>query len=67
MLPQRFVLFVGYDRFTLERLCRTWTPLATVDNRWHLANEERGRLIAGCRLRQPLGHLWADEIARDTL
>jgi len=53
-LPQRFVLFVGYDPAALTRLCRSWIRLATIDNRWHLDNEERGRIIAGCRLRQPL-------------
>lgn len=66
-LPQRFVLFVGYDRATLASLCRTWTKLATIDNRWHLANEERGRIIAGCRLRQPLGEIWNRSIARSDL
>jgi Dolichyl-phosphate-mannose-protein mannosyltransferase len=66
-LPQRFVLFVGYDPGGLALLCRSWTKLATIDNRWHLANEERGRIIAGCRLKQPLGKIWNRDIARSTL
>ena len=66
-LPQRFVLFVGYGPGTLALLCRSWTTLATIDNRWHVANEERGRIIAGCRLRQPLGTIWDREIARNNL
>ncbi len=66
-LPQRYVLFVGYDSGTLSLLCRSWTKLATIDNRWHLANEERGRVIAGCRLQQPLGVIWEQSIARNDL
>jgi hypothetical protein len=66
-LEQRFVLFVGYDPGALVLLCRSWTTLATIDNRWHVANEERGRIIAGCRLRQPLGAIWDREIARNNL
>jgi hypothetical protein len=66
-LPQRFVLFVGYDSSRLTRLCRSWRTLATIDNRWQLGNEERGRIIAGCRLRQPLGATWARSIASNTL
>jgi hypothetical protein len=41
--------------------------LATIDNHWHLDNEERGRTIAVCRLRRPLGELWQREIASTTL
>ena len=66
-LPQHFVLFVGYDRVSLARLCRSWRRLATIDNRWHLDNEERGRIIASCELLQPLGAIWSREIARNTL
>jgi hypothetical protein len=65
-LPQRFVLFVGYSRGALSALCRTSRPVATIENRWHLDNEERGRLISTCRLRRPLGELWP-QIATDTL
>jgi hypothetical protein len=66
-LPQRYVLFVGYDPGRLSLLCRSWTQLATIDNRWHLANEERGRIIAGCHLRRPLGTIWRQSIARNNL
>jgi hypothetical protein len=66
-LPQRMVLFVGFDTSDLDRLCRTWARDAVIDNRWHLDNEERGRIIARCSLRQPLGTIWAREIATDRL
>jgi dolichyl-phosphate-mannose-protein mannosyltransferase len=66
-LPQRYALFVGYDPGTLSLLCRSWTKLATIDNRWHIANEERGRIIAGCRLPRPLGVIWQRSIARNNL
>ncbi len=66
-LPQHYALFVGYDAGTLSLLCRSWARLATIDNRWHLANEERGRIIAGCRLRHPLGRIWQPSIARNNL
>jgi hypothetical protein len=38
-----------------------------IENFWHLNNEERGRLIASCRLRRPLGDLWQLLIATNTL
>jgi hypothetical protein len=66
-LPQRFVLFVGYPRSTLAVLCRSWRPLATIDNTWHLDNEERGRIVAACQLKQPLGTIWTTSIATDSL
>jgi 4-amino-4-deoxy-L-arabinose transferase-like glycosyltransferase len=66
-LPQRYGLFVGFDRDTLRALCAGSRRLATIDNRWHLDNEERGRTIVACRLRLPLGALWRSEIADSTL
>jgi len=66
-LPQRFALTVGYDPDGLARLCRSWRSLARIDNRWHLANEEQGQLVAACALRQPLGLLWRPLIATDRL
>jgi hypothetical protein len=66
-LPQRFVLFVGYDTSNLARLCTSWRPLATIDNRFHLDNEERGRIIAACTLKRPLGAIWNTEIATNSL
>jgi hypothetical protein len=66
-LPQRFVLFVGYDPSNLARLCTSWRPLATIDNRYHLDNEERGRVIAACHLKRPLGAIWNTEIATNSL
>jgi hypothetical protein len=66
-LPQRFALFVGFDRTQLATLCLRWHPLATIDNRFHINNEERGRLIASCHLNQTLGRLWSSQIARNSL
>jgi hypothetical protein len=66
-LPQRFGLLVGFDRYDLTQLCSGWRRLAVIDNRWHLDNEERGRIIAGCRLRRPLGALWNAGIATTAL
>jgi 4-amino-4-deoxy-L-arabinose transferase-like glycosyltransferase len=66
-LPQRYALFVGFSHDRLTSLCTTSHVLATIDNRWHLDNEERGRTIAFCRLRRPLGELWQREIASTTL
>src|SRR5579884_1591365 len=60
-LPQRFVLFVGYERAALGTLCRRWRVVATIDNPWHLDNEERGRTIASCALRRPLGTIWEQQ------
>jgi hypothetical protein len=66
-LPQRFVLFIGYPPTELSRLCRSWHTDARIDNHWHLNNEERGRIIATCRLRHPLGSIWSTDIATDNL
>ena len=55
MLPQRRILAVGIDATELARLCATWTVVARIDNRWQIDNEERGRTIARCTLRMPLG------------
>ena len=66
-LPQRVVLFVGYPRTTLAMLCNSWQPLATIDNPFHLANEERGRVIAACHLKRPLGAIWKSDIATNAL
>jgi hypothetical protein len=66
-LPQRYALTVGYDAAALDRICRRWRPLGRIENRWHLANEERGRLIAACTLRAPLGVLWKRFIATSQL
>jgi hypothetical protein len=66
-LPQRFALTVGYSNLMLGRLCRRWRIVARIENRWRLDNEERGRPIAACTLRAPLGELWRRAIARDEL
>jgi 4-amino-4-deoxy-L-arabinose transferase-like glycosyltransferase len=66
-LDQRFALVVGYDPGSLNQICSSWRTLQQIDNRWHIANEEQGRLIAGCALRRPLGELWKPYIARDVL
>jgi hypothetical protein len=66
-LPQRFVLTVGYQPQRLAVLCTSSTPIARIDNRWHLNNEERGQLIATCTLKHPLGSDWNRLIANDQL
>ncbi len=66
-LPQRFALTIGFDSRDLAMLCSRSRRLATIDNRWHLDNEERGRTIDACMLRRPLGVLWKPLIARDDL
>jgi 4-amino-4-deoxy-L-arabinose transferase-like glycosyltransferase len=66
-LPQHFALTVGYGAPVLELLCSSWKPLARIDNRWRLDNEERGQLIAACALKQPLGSDWNRLIATDQL
>ena len=64
-LPQGFALTVGYG--DPESICASSRRLATIDNRWHLDNEERGRTIDACVLRRPLDALWRSSIARDDL
>jgi hypothetical protein len=66
-LPQHFVVTVGYWPQRLAALCSAWRPLAHIDNRWHLNNQERGELIAACTLRHPLGSDWNRLIATDQL
>ena len=66
-LPQTFVLTVGVDPESLAALCSSSRRLATIDNRWHLDNEERGRTVSACTLRRPLGTLWKPLIATDHL
>jgi hypothetical protein len=58
---------VGIDPFTLRGLCTTFHRVATIENRWRLGNEERGRTIDVCRLARPLGAMWDDRIATDDL
>ncbi len=66
-LPQRFALTVGYGVGDLDNLCRVWRVVAHIENRWKLGNEERGRLIAACTLKAPLGSDWNRLIASDRL
>jgi hypothetical protein len=66
-VPQTFALTVGYPTAGLRSICAAWRPLARIENRWHLGNEERGRLIAACRLRQPLESRWSRSIVRNEL
>jgi 4-amino-4-deoxy-L-arabinose transferase-like glycosyltransferase len=66
-LPQRLALTVGYSLGSLRSLCTRFRRLARIDNRWRLDNQERGRVIALCRLTRPLGALWARDIATDRL
>jgi hypothetical protein len=58
---------VGYDRAFLARVCSSWRRMTTIENRWRLGNEERGRTIDACTLRAPLERLWHAEIARSEL
>jgi hypothetical protein len=67
VLPQRHILAVGIDVAGLTHLCTSWRVVAHIDNRWHVDNEERGRTIARCALREPLGDLWSSQIASDRL
>ncbi len=66
-LPQRVVLTVGYDPGVLRGMCTSFRRLATIQNPYHLDNEELGRIIALCRLPQPLGDIWDSRIATDNL
>jgi 4-amino-4-deoxy-L-arabinose transferase-like glycosyltransferase len=66
-LPDRQALLVGFGAASVRNLCIASRRLATIDNRWQIANEERGRTIVSCSLRAPLGRLWATDIANDTL
>jgi hypothetical protein len=66
-LPQREVLTVGYDPGVLRGMCTSFRRLATIQNPYHLENEELGRIIAVCRLPQPLGDIWDSRIATDNL
>jgi hypothetical protein len=66
-LPQPVVVFVGYEPSTLTTLCRAWHADTTIDNSRRLDNEERGRLIATCRLRRTLGAIWTHQIVRNQL
>jgi len=66
-LPQREVLTVGYHPGVLRGMCTSFRRLATIQNPYHLENEELGRIIAVCRLPQPLGDIWDSRIATDNL
>jgi 4-amino-4-deoxy-L-arabinose transferase-like glycosyltransferase len=66
-LPQRFALTVGYPLSALQVLCSAWKVMGHIENRWHLDNEERGRIIAACTLKQPLGSDWNRLIASNQL
>jgi len=66
-LPQRFALLVGFAAAEVGRPCVTSRAVATIDNRWHLDNEERGRRIVACRLKAPLGALWRRDVATSSL
>ena len=66
-LPERLLVTVGYDAATLRSMCTTARRVATIDNRWQMANEELGRPIDICRLARPLGAIWESRIATDEL
>jgi hypothetical protein len=62
-MPERAVLLVGFGRNDALSRCSHATVLGTVENRWHIDNEERGRPIVWCRLRSSLGQEWAQSFA----
>jgi hypothetical protein len=62
-MPERSVLLVGFARADAHQRCTSSTVLATLDNRWGVGNEERGRPIIWCRLRAPLGTMWEGSFA----
>jgi 4-amino-4-deoxy-L-arabinose transferase-like glycosyltransferase len=66
-MPQRELLVVGFDPSALGAICSSTRVLATINNHWKIANEEQGRVILACKLRRPLGQLWAAQIASDRL
>jgi hypothetical protein len=66
-MPERRALTVGFDQASLSGICLTVTVVARIGNPWGIANEERGRPIATCLLRRPLGQLWSADIASDRL
>jgi hypothetical protein len=64
-LPQRYAITVGMGDH--PDICRASRVVARIDNKWHIANEEQGRPIVACTLRQPLGRLWESSIPRNSL
>ena len=66
-LPERHLLTVGYYPDELRRLCSSWRVVAHISNHRRLANEELGRPIASCALKQPLGATWSADFASDSL
>lgn len=66
-MPERRALAVGFDAAVLRGLCTSAHVVARIENRWGIANQERGRTISMCVLRAPLGALWARRIASDRL
>jgi hypothetical protein len=49
-LPQRRALLVGFDTASVAQLCTRFRQVATIDNHWSVANEERNRTIIDCAL-----------------
>jgi hypothetical protein len=66
-MPQHHLLTVGFDAHALAAICRSLHVIARIDNRWQIANQERGLPIMTCTLKQSLGHLWTSQIATDGL
>ena len=50
-------IVVGYDETFLARQCTAHHRLGTIDNRWHVDNEERGTPIWSCHLRGTVADL----------
>jgi hypothetical protein len=67
-LDQRYLVTVGYYPDELRPICSSWKIVAFIHNDRHLANEELGRPIATCTLKQPLAAYWHQpDFARDVL
>lgn len=67
-LDQRHLVTVGYYPDELRPICSSWRIVAFIHNGWRLANEELGRPIATCTLKQPLSAYWHQpDFARDVL
>jgi hypothetical protein len=64
---QTSALTIGYDRSNAGGVCEHWHPLVRITNVWHIANEEQGQWVGWCRLVAPLGQIWQQRIASDTL
>jgi hypothetical protein len=66
-LPQRDVVTVGFSSSLLTHMCVSSRILSRIEMPYRLANEEQGLPVAFCRLRRPLGSIWAAQIVNSNL